>query len=165
MTSTEISLSIIESCKAYQPLNDWVDATFNKELTYSRGLRLDIDYFSYDEYATMPLIIIDPERKQDNRSPERVWEMLVHTKIVHTADEFKDGGFPVVDNVVTIAGLDESEKMCDLIVEAIKLSDAEAILEDIEIIIDPVEFVSNATEYDGHIVLTYTKENTIGCSI
>ena len=163
MTSREISLEIIDACKNYTPLIDWLTLTFGKNLTFTRGLRLDIDYFSYDGYATMPMLIIDPERKTDYRSPEKRWEILLHTTIIHTDDEFKDDGFPIVDDVITLDGLDETETLCDLIVEAIKESDVDAMLDDIEVMVEPVEFVSNATEYNGHVVLTYSKPNTIGC--
>lgn len=164
MTAKDISLKIIEACKDSVELNDFILTKYAKSLTYSRGLNLDIDYFSEDEYADVPIIIIDPEKHSEQTDYGKVFSIVLHTKISHK-DEFKNG-FAKVDGVITLDGIDEIEEINRLVIIAIKDKFQSLLdIEDIESYLDALHHVSNYTEYNGHIVMTFTQESTIGgCS-
>jgi len=161
MTSKEISLGIIAACKAYAPLNDFITLTYGKSLTYARGLNLDVDYFSENEYADVPIVIIDPEKNTTETDGDVSFGMVIHVKIVHK-DEFKNG-FAKVDDVITLSGIDEVEIISGHISDAIQGHFATSLdIEGIDTYLDPLYHVSNYTEYNGHIVFTFTEETCIG---
>ncbi len=161
MTSKEISLNIITACKASTDLNDYITATYGKALTYARGLNLDIDYFSENEYEDVPIIIIDAEQNTIEEDGELTSSMVLHIKVVHV-DEFKSG-FTKVDNVITLDGIDEVEIISGYIITAIREKFAPLLdLQGIDAYLDALAHVSNFSEYNGHIVMTFTKESTIG---
>ena len=161
MTAKDISLKIIEACKDSVELNDFILTKYAKSLTYSRGLNLDIDYFSEDEYADVPIIIIDPEKHSEQTDYGKVFSIVLHTKISHK-DEFKNG-FAKVDGVITLDGIDEIEEINRLVIVAIKDKFQSLLeIEDVESYLDALHHVSNYTEYNGHIVMTFTQESTIG---
>lgn len=162
MTSKEISLAIITACKASVELNNYITLKFAKQLTYARGLNLDIDYYSDNEYADVPIIIIDPEKSVEDSDAGNLFSITIHVKTVHQ-DEFKKGSFPKVDGVITLTGIDEIEEIIEFIKTALRNHFASILdIEDMDAYIDPLFHVSNFTEYNGHIVLTFLEEFCIG---
>jgi len=162
MTSKQISLEIINACKASVELNDYILTKFGKQLSYARGLNMDIDYYSDSEYADVPIIIIDPEKNVEDSDAGNLFSIVLHVKIVHK-DEFKKGSFPKVDGVITLTGIDEIEEILEFVKTALKSHFASIVdIDDMDSYIDPLYHVSNYTEYNGHIVLTFFEEICIG---
>lgn len=162
MTSKQLSLEIINACKASVELNDYITLKFGKALTYARGLNLDIDYYSDNEYADVPIIIIDPEKNVEDTETGNLFSIVIHIKTVHM-DEFKKGAFPKVDGVITLTGVDEIEEIIEFVKTALRSHFASILdIEDMDAYIDPLFHVSNFTEYNGHIVLTFHEEICIG---
>jgi hypothetical protein len=163
MTNKEISLYIIEACKASDELNDYFRATYGKDVTYCRGLNLERDEYDENEYEYVPMILIDSIQNTRGESNDRLISTLgIQTKIRHT-----DGFKPIVpvDNVLTYAGIDEIEHINELIIKAIEAHEQLKCLdiEDIDSYADPVRFTSNSTEYNGFIHINFEKQETIGC--
>jgi len=163
MTNKEIALNIIGFCKANDALNAYILEKFNKRLTYTRGLNLKVDYYSANDYAHVPIVIFDPETKNYEQDGTILKGVNLQVKIVHK-DEFKKD-FEKIDDVIVIEGLDEIEDICAFIEQSI--IEGFALLGDLEIntvdtYYSPVEHISNYTEYNGHIVVTFTKDSTIG---
>lgn len=162
MTSKQLSLEIITACKSSVELNNYITTKFGKALTYARGLNLDIDYFSDNEYADVPIVIIDPEKNMEDSETGNLFSIVLHVKTVRK-DEYKDGSFPKVDGVITLTGIDEIEEIIEFMKTAIKDHFSSIVdIEDIDAYIDPLYHVSNFTEYNGHIVLTFHEEICIG---
>jgi len=161
MTTREISLSIISACKSSVELNDYITLTYSKDLTYARGLNLDIDYYSENEYADVPILIIDPEKNKFESEMGNTFSITLHIKIAHE-DEFKNG-FSKIDNVITLDGIDEVETIGEYIKTAIEQEFASALdVLEMDLFVDPLTHVSNFSEYNGHLVLTFQDEATIG---
>lgn len=164
MTSKEISLHIVDACKASAELNYFMIATYAKPLTYARGLNLDVDYYSENKYEDVPIIIIDPEKNTIESDTGNTFAMVLHIKVAHEG-EFKDG-FDKVNSVITLAGIDEVEAIGGFIQVAIQEKFSTLLeIQDMEMYLDPLAHVSNFTEYNGHIVITFFEEVNIGCSI
>ena len=163
MKNKDISLKIIEACKNSQELNDYIQTHYGKSLTYVRGLVLERDEWSENEWADVPMILIDSiKRSEGSRDDEKLYVLSIQTKIKHE-DEY--GEMPKIDDVVTYTGIDEIEDINEMIIKAIKESvDLRCYsLVDIDSYADPVRFISNETEYNGFIHLVFSKEVTIGC--
>lgn len=158
-TNKIIGTQIIDACKAYAPLNNYVEGLFNKSLTYIRGLVLDRDEYSENFYKHCPLIILDSVSRLDGTTSEyKEYGLGIHVLVVHE-DEYFDK--PRINDIIVYEGIDEVEEINKLIIEAINFCDSLRCYDfaDIDSFAEPLRVVSNHNEYRGYIRLNITEEN------
>ena len=164
MTNKEISLAIIEACKKSTELNDYCTLKFNQSITYMRGIELERDEWSDNEYEYLPMIIIDSVQRTSGINDNATASVLsVQVKIKHDEEYWK---MEPIDNVITYDGIDEVEMVNSMITRAVEASTVLKCLDmiDIDSYADPVRFASNSTEYNGYIQFTFEKPTLIGCN-
>ena len=157
LTHKQISYLMIEACKQYAPLNEYVRNLYGKELTYVRGLVLERDEWSENRYEDVPMILIDPVKKTFSENENiRRFVFGIQTKVVHKDEYF---GVPRSDpHVEEYTGIDEVEMINLMILEAFLKHPILACLkyDEVEMYEEPVRFLSNHTEYNGFITINFS---------
>ena len=160
VTPRQLSKLMVLAIEDYEPMRRYIARVFNKDLTYIRGLCLDRDEHSENQYEDLPAITIDTVKwKLSEVTDKRYYVFGIQVKIVRK-NEFFD---PVVKdgNIHTYEGLDIVETINQMILEAIASCKQFQCMtfEEVEMLSEPVRFISNQTEYNGFMNLILSAES------